>query len=335
MQKGFAQFIIIGVVVLVIIAAGAFYLGKQAATPEPQPSNRAATSQIIPSPAQDETVNWKIYTNKIVGYEIKYPPFLKVTERDFGAGHRITIISDMELADPAVFPFGDNILVAATGGLSGPGTPEIYNGFLLDIRWPESSYISPEGLSERKKLDINGWNAYRQDNSFKSNGYEGSYSHVVVENSFRDQLDLYANYNGSKKEYVNLFDAMLTTFKFLDNGQTKIEFPPYFDKVEWEQETQQKNYSFRNPAIVGDVITKTGVITLSKIYKDFPQEVAGNFQDNYQQWLEERGWRVISGSGGDLKRYMEGELEYYKNGRHFRFGLTKISAGFRFFFVHD
>lgn len=81
MQKGFVQFIILGVVVLAVVAAGAFYLGRTTQKPtSPQnpvvseTPNPSPTSSASPTPTGiDETANWKTYTNTKEGYSIKYP----------------------------------------------------------------------------------------------------------------------------------------------------------------------------------------------------------------------------------------------------------------------
>lgn len=81
MQKGSIQLIVIGIVVLVIVAAGAFYLGKQVSTPKPQSqtsTTQPTISQPSPSPTPDETANWKTYTNQGLGFTIKYLPVLSI-----------------------------------------------------------------------------------------------------------------------------------------------------------------------------------------------------------------------------------------------------------------
>lgn len=81
MQKGFAPLIIIlGILVILGIAGGAFYLGRSTiSNPSPTP---AVTSQITPplnpstNPAptgSGETDNWKTYTNTQAGISFKYP----------------------------------------------------------------------------------------------------------------------------------------------------------------------------------------------------------------------------------------------------------------------
>ncbi|OGE19921.1 hypothetical protein A3A14_01140 [Candidatus Daviesbacteria bacterium RIFCSPLOWO2_01_FULL_43_38] len=71
MQKGFVQFIVMGIVVLVLVGVGAFYLGKKAAVLKPQ--NQVVTSQVTPSSTPDETANWKTYTDQKLKVSIKYP----------------------------------------------------------------------------------------------------------------------------------------------------------------------------------------------------------------------------------------------------------------------
>lgn len=91
-QKGFSPlFIILGIILVVGIAGGAYYFGKsQSVKPVVLPSPPTVTSQtpqpaaisqttLIPSSSStDQTANWKTYTK--LGYEIKYPQSSVVTE---------------------------------------------------------------------------------------------------------------------------------------------------------------------------------------------------------------------------------------------------------------
>lgn len=113
MQKGFVQFIILGVVVLAIVAAGAFYLGKQVSTPKPQSqtsTTQPTISQPSPSPTPDETANWKTYTNNDGKYSIKYPIdfSLHINEIHVGDANEYQSAKDIvELDSPSagVIPF--------------------------------------------------------------------------------------------------------------------------------------------------------------------------------------------------------------------------------------
>ncbi|MBI2597382.1 hypothetical protein HYW41_04455 [Candidatus Daviesbacteria bacterium] len=83
MQKGSALiFLLVGVLVI-IVAGGAFYLGKltlrqnSSGQTTPKPSSVTAvqpTPQTTPvSSPSDETANWKTYTDTQLGFSLKYP----------------------------------------------------------------------------------------------------------------------------------------------------------------------------------------------------------------------------------------------------------------------
>lgn len=82
MQKGFSVILIlVAVVILVAIAGGAFFLGRQTSpaqtisSPSPVPSQQVPVEtpkQVSPSPV-DETANWKTYTSTNANFSFKYP----------------------------------------------------------------------------------------------------------------------------------------------------------------------------------------------------------------------------------------------------------------------
>lgn len=87
MQKGQTQVLILaGIVILIAVAGGIFFLGRVTA---PKPQLPVATSSPQPSPTPDETVytesdettNWKTYTNTNYGFSVKYPTDLEVEDR--------------------------------------------------------------------------------------------------------------------------------------------------------------------------------------------------------------------------------------------------------------
>ncbi len=84
MQRGQAGvLIIVGILVVVVIVGGAYFLGMSRNTsPVPQPAPQIVKPQ--PTPASEstssaETANWKTYTNNIFKYSFQYPPTLAVS----------------------------------------------------------------------------------------------------------------------------------------------------------------------------------------------------------------------------------------------------------------
>ena len=77
MQKGFGViYILVGILVVTLIAGGAFYLGGQT-TPKPvvtSSSQPSISPDVSPAPTDaGETTNWKTYTNTKYGFSFKYP----------------------------------------------------------------------------------------------------------------------------------------------------------------------------------------------------------------------------------------------------------------------
>lgn len=93
MQKGFtAVYVIVGLVMLVAVAGGAYFLGSRnnQVTPQYQQSGSTptpvASQPVLPTQSnttkQDSTVpaDWKVYTNQKYNYSVKYPSTLDATE---------------------------------------------------------------------------------------------------------------------------------------------------------------------------------------------------------------------------------------------------------------
>ena len=72
MQKGLgAIYILVGVLILGLVAGGAYYFGKSS-TPKSSPTPIVSQTP-SPSSTPDETANWKTYTNNNLGYSLKLP----------------------------------------------------------------------------------------------------------------------------------------------------------------------------------------------------------------------------------------------------------------------
>ena len=69
MQKGVAPILI--VFLIAILAVGGYFVYQNKTKPVPQ--NQPVTSQSTPTPASDETANWKTYKDSETGFSFKYP----------------------------------------------------------------------------------------------------------------------------------------------------------------------------------------------------------------------------------------------------------------------
>ena len=108
MQKGQGLIlVIVGVLVAVAIAAGAYYLEKQA-NPKPLPPSvvTSQTPQPTLSPIPGETVdpeatrsaNWKIYTDDQYGFRFYYPSYLSVSVNELN--YEVPSIKQIGLYNP-------------------------------------------------------------------------------------------------------------------------------------------------------------------------------------------------------------------------------------------
>lgn len=226
MQKGFAQVIIlVGLVMVIVIAGGAYYLGKSSSTaPKPSP-NPAITSQVsktpqpttaqnpqpsaIPMPTPDPTADWKIF-NSDFGYSFKYPKNFWITS---GETRRI---KDGRLN----YEHGD-----------APPAPQGTVGFLAIV---ESMSDSADVLANQKLDDFTKYRVL-VDKTILVSGYKTRYVElestdnikildilvfIQKDNSYAIYL-MVANDNKSselgfsKEQLRSTFDQILSTFKFL------------------------------------------------------------------------------------------------------------------------
>ena len=69
-----------GLLALVLVGAGAIYVGQYIHTPLPNPSQIASTAIPTTVPMVSPTTNWKTYSNARLGFSIQIPPQETVTE---------------------------------------------------------------------------------------------------------------------------------------------------------------------------------------------------------------------------------------------------------------
>lgn len=190
-QKGQTGILILaGIVILVALAGGIFYLGRVTA-PKPQPQN-VVTSSPQPSPSPtDETANWKTYTNTKYGYSIKYPSEIKLITSD----------------ENAVEFYRENAGIGAGMGERGHGMVIYYRNFGAETTESQSRPIENIFISSYPAFRWTDNNSCMEDiwlpNPNKSNTLRISFT-TCAEKEPYNKIDF------------DLFDQILSTFKFTD-----------------------------------------------------------------------------------------------------------------------
>lgn len=95
-QQGFGLVeILVGVLILVLVGGGAYYLGAQK---NKTSEERLSEHNPVIVPSQDETSDWKIYTISEYGFSFKYPADWKLSKEIFiGVPGEVTVIPPEEI----------------------------------------------------------------------------------------------------------------------------------------------------------------------------------------------------------------------------------------------
>ncbi len=224
-QNGFAPIIIlVGILVIVAIAGGAYYFGKsqsvkQAALPSPnsvvtsQTPQPTAVSQTtsIPSPSSiDETASWKTYTNIKVEYSLQYPSNFTISESD----QSLNFTSGLRRVTPQVIITPSSNF--KTNGTSSPYPYSIYievieNSQNLSINDFISKAIIDPKYNKFTNITIGGVQGE------KTNGLGGQGANVNAFVSHNNKIYFiridYSD-NIAETDMSNLMDRIISTFKF-------------------------------------------------------------------------------------------------------------------------
>lgn len=250
MQKGFAPIIIIlGIVLILTIVGGIYYLGKSSVKPAdnnpkactqeakicPDGSSVGRTgpncefspcSEATPSFASDtspaptgvgETANWKTYTNEKYGFSVKYPSEANTSIDTYSTGgymtdgnvHRFKVIFPKELVGR------DNFVIEIEDNLLNLSTKEVIVNYVERIK----NYKNTVGGTKRIIESLN--ESLRPYTNNEINGLIGSYGwwtlHPVLVEAQNGKI--YTFYMPDSGRYpdddaLKFFDQILSTFKF-------------------------------------------------------------------------------------------------------------------------
>ncbi|MBI3103621.1 hypothetical protein HYZ05_01650 [Candidatus Daviesbacteria bacterium] len=208
MQKGQALvYILVGVLIIGVVAGGAYYLGRQTTTkPTPAPVVTSQTPQPTPSPSPDETANWKTYTSNKFSFSIKYPNYINPTENQ-GSSPEIFIggvsfefnkencnphFCEGVYIDVIKIPAGLTVQEALKDGYGGT--------FALTGKENDARNVMVEGLQ-----GISATHEFSIDSK--------TYDVAIVRGDKMYTFTLFS-LNKNTTRYEKLFDLMFSTFKF-------------------------------------------------------------------------------------------------------------------------
>jgi len=260
-QKGFANTILITVVIILVAIGGYFVMAKKS-TPIVKIQQEATT---IPGIISD-TLNWKTYTNEQYGFEFKYPENYSVSVNPTDSN--VTFKSE-----------GCKSLVS--GGGEWPTDCQSYNVLVQQnkISGPEMSKTFVAGIQAEKYSDSNGmW----------SNGTQVLVQFQKGQNWF---IHTFTFNSGRTQESESLMNQILSTFKFVVKSydQTISQCLPSDIKldtvIDVNQGTiRQKLYTIKAKCENGKLVDSSN----KEIYFYHLTGCWGNPPVNYQDILEKQ-----------------------------------------------
>lgn len=214
-QKGFFPVILGVLLLLVIIAGGAYYLGTQTSTTSTQPptnqnnvrTNPTQTPEITQVPqTNDSIVNWKTYTSTKAKYSFKYPTEWPLVNVPPSQGCDVCV-EQINIT----FKYNPN---------SGDGNVAIVLIFKEDKIKALDDYVNIHVRGDSSKVNLQ----YTTVGGEKAVSYTLSgglpplpvIEYAVVKNGlyYIIRLDDSIETNKNKEKNVQLFNEMLSTFKF-------------------------------------------------------------------------------------------------------------------------
>jgi len=197
--------ILAGILLMILVATGTFFLGKSQNRPNtlsnPSTSSSPTSSPTIPlSPTIDPTADWKTYNNTLNNFSFKYPPTWTIDATNDQEKQNILI---KLTKDDATITLYINLYGIGGVGRDYEGTPMTFNGkTVYEYKWiyPNNNTVS-YGLTDELKNTLG---VFRMNNQ----------THSIVLTYPQE----YEKTNKSK-EILTEFHQILQTFKFSDSTQ--------------------------------------------------------------------------------------------------------------------
>lgn len=251
--KGFVPIIVLVLVVLTIALGGFYLVRSQKPTLKPQNTKIVQQSLQSPSPTplpSDETANWKTYTNGKYQFSFKYPSELRLVEYEHYP-YGVTLWTSSKWAtwlriDPVAF---GRMNVFSTLPL-----PAFNNANTIDVTFAGRKAKEYPTKQQQTNDNIPGYPTYayvRYIGILDPQGLPWQNSNEIS----------YEVFEGDDR-YKEIFDKILSTFKFTNQSQAAFEAPPLYPKYSWGKsrtaEFAPNDRDTNATTVTGEEITSTG-----------------------------------------------------------------------------
>jgi hypothetical protein len=239
--------IIIGVVLIVILMVGVYFLGQKSALKTQTTTQTITKSTLTATPTPDSTANWKTYKSSKYGFSFEYPSDGKIIPESSN--------DDQVYISKEPSTFENNYLFLVT-------TENNQDDLTLDqILNKENKTTKFNGLSDKNTPLVNGQpNVKNFDNGiiqgYKLRTYmEGDPSGfggaLFIKN---DKIFLFSLHDGNGYAYdyqEKLLDQILSTLKFTDQNQTTSITPAITNNI---SKVKELGIEFQIPADLKDLV---------------------------------------------------------------------------------
>lgn len=165
-------------------------------------------------PPKNETADWKTYRNEEYGFEISYPGnwYLHLEQNQ-----PLFVKKEPSMPPVELEAYGEQVGIWITEGMINPFTKTLFVSRKEWISWYEDYFQNPNRSREKEWQTINGIEVLRIKTRSPHASYDFLY-YIIFKEDKVYSLHLYP-YNKTDPVYsknIEIFDTMLSTFKFLD-----------------------------------------------------------------------------------------------------------------------
>ena len=216
-QKGIIHLFVIIILALAVVGGIGYYAYKNGQIKSIPQGN------LSPTPATDETANWKTYRNDKLGFELKHPSDFRDWEV-WGSGYsdRLPItISFHKKYDENSFDGGGLFITITDRSEYGKGdSVKTLDDYINNKRKMEKKVkINEHLIDNQKAFEIIYGDGKSMEHLFtEPDVYRGPIEYVVLKgNKF-----YIFEYHTDDTELMKIIDQILSTFRFLDNDEVNV-----------------------------------------------------------------------------------------------------------------